>query len=296
MPQYNVFANPFNPSGSQLSGMVKHYVTKKVADRIIAGRTGTRAYKRQRLNLRGDYVADPSISTSTLMYRGKYSRAGNRNVKRRVSRRPSVRFNRRRRYPLARPLWPLSQVVKLKASLAFSSASTSGAIQSTPVSGLNFLDPFLAGSTQQCLGSDQYATMYNRGTVLKCTVILRLHNEGTTGIMTGISLEPENATPTTFTSFDIASEIPGTMMKMLSPDDDTLKLVKSVSTKRHLRLNNIKDDRDLACTLPGTAPTRDYQINCWWQSIDKTTTNNVEGMIDVYYVVLLWDRIIPARS
>lgn len=191
-------------------------------------------------------------------------------------------------------LWPISQWTKMKA--VYTTTNAGGALGSWDVSGINVLDPFLTASAQQCLGSDQWGTLYQKVKVYATTVKFTLHNKGTTGIMCGITPRQETFSVTP-TAWDHYKEMPGTVARLLSPDDDTCHLVKKMNTRRWLRISNLKDEKDVACTFPATAPTRDYSITCWFQNMDKTATANaVEIMIEITYVCYLYDRIFPARS
>lgn len=248
-------------------------------------------YKRQRDWREYEAVDKRSRTMPNRRFRPRMSRS--RALRRRFARRPS-RFRRRipRRIPT---MWEPARTVKMKAVYTTTNAGTSGSLVTYQVSGINVLDPFLGVSAQQCLGSDQWASLYTKCKVLGTDVKFIVHNKGTTAVIVGIAPIPEsNATPVT--TWDQYSEFPGCVKKMLSPDDDTCNLWKRMNTRRWMKIRNLKDETDVACTFPTTGPTRDYDINCFIQSMDKSTTNAVELLIEVTYTVYLYDRIIPSRS
>lgn len=231
------------------------------------------------------------------MARGKYTRRArprrSNSCRRRCYKRRTciVRAPRKR----LSTLWPVSQLVKMKVVFSATNAGTSGALGNYTVAGVNFTDPFSSNSAVQPLGIDQWTALYRKGKAVGCDVRYRLHNKGTTAVMAGITPFPEDETIAP-TEWDDYVEFPGTVKRLLSPDDDTCLLVKRMNTKRWLRVSNVKDEEDLSCTLPHSDSARDYKLRCWYQSLDKSTTNAVELVIEVTYVVLLYDREFPARS
>lgn len=257
-----------------------------------------RAYKRPR-----EIEDEESNKRSRTAYKSRWMARSKYSRRTRPRRTPSCRrvcYKRRTcvvRAPRRRlgTLWPLSQLVKLKVTYTTTAAGTSGTLGNYTVSGINFTDPFGAGSTQQPLGIDQWSALYRKGKAVGCDVKYRLHNKGTTAVIAGITPMAENETAAP-TIWDEYAEYPGTVKRMLSPDDDTCLLVKRMNTKRWLRIANMKDEEDIACTLPHGDSTRDYDLRCWFQSMDKATTNGVEVMIEVTYTVFLYERDLPARS
>lgn len=258
-----------------------------------AAKLAQQGYKRYRSEQEYESTSNKRARMVRRSYRSR-GRYGATSVRRRFS----GRRYRRRRATIRRPvttLWEPARLIKMKAMYTTTNAGTSGALGTFNVSGVNCLDPFLGSSAQQCLGSDQWAGLYNRCKVLGCEVKFRLHNKGTTAVVCGITPLPES-NALSITTWDQYTELPGTVKRMLSPDDDTCVLWKKMNTKRWLKIANLKDEEDVACTFATTAPTRDYTIPCWFQSMDKSTTNAVELMIEVTYTVYLFDRVLPTRS
>lgn len=164
------------------------------------------------------------------------------------------------------------------------------------MNGTNIIDPLQGNGTAQPLGFDQWKALYNSAKVLGTKIVVQCHNAGNASVIVGVSRQEEDGSLLP-TSFDQAIEIPGTKYKFLSPDVDRAILSMSGSTKKMLNLTNLKDEDAIKNDIVSdTEPTRSYNYLVWSQPHDKTTAGDLELIITMYYVILLYDRITPARS
>lgn len=205
------------------------------------------------------------------------------------------RFKRRTR---AVTLWPQSKLVRFKAVNQFTRTPAGGAIDNMTIDVGSLNDPFGGAGAELPLGLDQWSAMYSRYVVVGCKVWVRAHNVTSTGALTfGLTRLPPGDT-TGRTSASHYLEMPGTVSKILSPDVDHANLVLSYSAKRHNRVKNIRDAKELHGTFSTTpgAPTVTTQMKLWTQDVNATDNGTLEGFITAEYVVLLLDPILPARS
>lgn len=201
----------------------------------------------------------------------------------------------RRRIP--RALVPTSKIVRLKMVKAFTFACTSGALEAKSVKMFGFDDAWKALGSEQPLGYDGYKIFYRKGVSLGVQVLARIHNKGSAAIMCGITPMPESQADNGLTSFQHYMELPATRTRLLSPDVDHGIVACKVGTARHVGVKKLRDEDAFHVDLPNeTTSTRDAYITTWAQPIDATTTNAVEVVITVEYLVLLFDYIVPARS
>lgn len=243
------------------------------------------------------YIRDaphpPSTSAPVAMAKRTFSRTRT-TTRRRYKRRRLGRIRRR----IPRVLVPRSKIVRLKtvyAQKAFT--STSGALAMVPVSLFNITDPWVGNSSLQPLGYDQWKVLFNKAFVVGLKVTVRVHNEGTVGVMFGVSPMPESQGGTGLTQYNHYMELPQTASRILSPEMDHAVLVSKVGTARHVGVRKLRDEDQFHVTLAAeTQPARDAYVHIWCQPIDQETTNNVELVVTAEYLVVLYDPVIPARS
>jgi len=158
-------------------------------------------------------------------------------------------------------------------------------------------DPLGSSGSAQPLGYDQWKALYTKAYVLGCKVTVRVHNEGTVGVMFGITAMPESQGNTSLSDYNHLMELPSTKSRILSPEMDHSILTYSVNPAKHVGLKKIQDEDAFHVTLASeTQPARTAYIHVWQQPLDKATTNNVEVVITAEYILRLYDPVIPARS
>lgn len=198
---------------------------------------------------------------------------------------------------LPRAIQPRSKLIRLKTSQFHQFTGTTGALSRLAVQGNSCDDPYTTGSDQQPLGYDQWKALYKSAYVIGSKVSVTFHNESTVSAMVGISPTqiPQGTTP--LASYEYYKELPGTTSRLLSPDVDHCYIQSKRSTKKFLHLKNMTDEEDYKMDLiTETPPDRLYYYHIWTQATDQATTVNVEAVIDVEYIILLRDPIIPSRS
>lgn len=217
-----------------------------------------------------------------------------RGLRRRFRRRP----RRRLRKKIPRSLAPSSKVIKCQVVESFAPTYTSGNLTLYTVQGNSIDDPFGGQSGNQPLGYDQWKALYKKAKVLGCKVYYTVHNGSSGAMVCGITPMPKNQSYTPLANFEHYVECPGTKHKVFSPDVDKGTIVSKRSTKRMLKLKDIKDEHNVEINLVDeTAPTDLYWFHVWSQPFDQTTAlTGVQILLKVEYIVLLYDYIVPARS
>lgn len=217
-------------------------------------------------------------------------------LRRRTKRRRRIgKLRRPRRIPT---MWPASQLVKMRVVTSFSETVNAGALKTHTLFWNTLNDPLSGLSNQLPLGMDQYAALYSRYCIVGARAFVKVHNVSSTGaIVYGLtSFEPSNTTvPTTHEGF---LELPHTRSRMLSPDMDHSGLGLRWSAKRAFKVKNLKDASELhgELSLTPTSPTKAARFYLWYQDINKADNLTMEGFVTIEFIVLLMDRINPARS
>lgn len=199
---------------------------------------------------------------------------------------------------IPRAIAPATKLIKCKMSDYLAFTCTSGAIDVKTVNGTNIVDPYGTSSAQQPLGYDQWKTLYRTAYVLGCKVKLTVWNNDTTACVFGVTVMDKNQGTTALTNYEYYREVPKTRSRLLSPDVDHGYIVNQTSTKKALNVRNITDNDTLRTNLQSdTAPSETYYIHAWCQPINQAATmSSVPCVLDVEYLVLLTNPIIPARS
>lgn len=193
---------------------------------------------------------------------------------------------------------PKTKLIRAKASNYVTYTCTSGALAGTALYANDFIDPFGTSGAGQPLGYDQWKTLYRTAYVLGCKVKFDCWNNQSTALMFGVSMMDKNQGTTLLTDYEYYKEIPKTNARMLSPDVDHGYIINKASTKKQLAVKNLLDNDGLRINLQAeTGPSEKYYSHVWVQPVDQTTTlTSVQGVIDIEYIILLTNPIVPARS
>lgn len=288
MPQFNVW-NPRNsPFGGILQGAI-HHASKRAKE---AYQEKSNVYKRERLYGTGEYEAPRKRAKITMPVR-RFNRSKRPPMRRRFKRR--YRRYRRRNYPVK--FLPYERVVRAVVCKNTSLASTSGALARFSPRINDVTDPFGSGGAEQPLYFDQWAALYDKGIVLGAKLEVWFENTGTTSVEVGLmKLSVDESTGTSYNTYEYCIER-GTKHRMLSPEDDRGYLQLKASAKKQLHASNMKDNDQYEMDLGSqTAPSTISYFNIWAQSVDKSTSNTVQCVIKVTYLILLKNRKVVDRS
>lgn len=199
---------------------------------------------------------------------------------------------------IPRTLQPANKLIRVKMTDYQYFNCTAGAIAIKTFSGTNIVDPLDTASVQQPLGYDQWKAMYRTAYVVGMKVRCTLWNNQTTALMYGITMCDKNQGTTALTNYEYYKEVPKTVSRLLSPDVDHGVLTNAISTKKALHVKDIKDNDGIRVNLQSdSAPSEQYYAHVWVQPVDQTTAlSQVQAVLDVEYIVLLTNPIIPSRS
>lgn len=191
-----------------------------------------------------------------------------------------------------------TKLIRVRATDHISMTCASGAIDGNVINVMSVNDPFVTDSNVQPLGYDQWATMYNKATVVGCKVSVSIYNSGTTALVYGMAVMPQSKGSTTLPGYEYYKEYPSNKARILSPDVDHGYMTITTAPKKHLHAKNILQNDDYAQDLDGTStsPTETYFIHYYIQPISKSGAATADAIVDVDYIVALHDPIIPGRS
>lgn len=273
-------AFPYGRFGSQLSGVVGH--PRQSIKRPLPEAVAPPSYKRPRLDPRAN-APMPRSYTAT-----------RRPVRRTRRRRPYRRGVIRR--PIPRALTAPTKLVKMKAVQYVNHANTA-ALSNTDIQITSFDDPFGVTNAGQPLGYDQWKALYRKAYVIGAKVVARVHNNGTSAVMVGITpMKPAQGT-TALANYEYYMELPSTKARILSPDVDHMVLAHKVSPKWFLPVTKIRDNDDLLVNLvTETPPSTLCYFHVWSQPLDEAAAYDVDLVLTAEYMILLVDPIVPARS
>lgn len=238
------------------------------------------------------YKSDESEPTGGKMAKRSRSRPANR--RRRVSKR--TRRSRSVRRGVPRTLTTQSKVISCKLTNYVNLTGT-GTMDHEVIQLNSCDDPFAAGGNGQPLGYDQWKALYKRAIVLSSKVTVQYHNRGTTAVMCGLWPAPINQGTTPLADYETLMEVAGSQMRLLSPEMDHMIMTAARSTKKHLQINNVRDNEEIVMYLDTeTPPTKQAYWHLNAQAADQASAYAVDAIVTVRYIVLLFDPIIPARS
>lgn len=218
-----------------------------------------------------------------------------------------TRFNKKRKTTkrrglikrqIPRAITTSNKLIRCKTSDFQTLDCASGALAMLPVSGTNIVDPFGSNGAGQPLGYDQWKTLYRTAYVLGAKVKCTIWNNQSTAVMYGINVMDRNQGTVALTNYEYYKEVPSCVSRLLSPDIDHGYVSMKTSTKRALHIRDIKDNTELRNNLVSdAAPTENYYFHVWVQPTDQTSSlTAVHLVVDVEYIILLTNPIIPARS
>lgn len=236
------------------------------------------------------YWGNKNIDTNKMAQKTRNSR-----------KRTSYRKNKKKgivKRSIPRTLAPANKLVRCRASNYQTFTCTSGALSGVRIKGNDITDPFDTYGAGQPLGYDQWKALYRTAYVLGCRVKFTVWNNQTTALMFGVSMMDKNQGSTLLTDYEYYKEVPKTNSRMLSPDVDHGVIVNKQSTRRGLSIKDIIDNDTIRINLQAdTGPNDNYYAHVWVQPVDQSTTlTTVQGVIDVEYIVLLTNPIVPTRS
>lgn len=202
------------------------------------------------------------------------------------------RFKRKR----VTNLWPKARLVKFSVVHRTALAPTVGTCGVVAYKANSLNDPFQAQGAGLPIGLDQWASMYSKYKVVKSTMTAVTHPTTITGAaVVGIHLA-NNAT--LLTDCDHYRELPYTTSRVISPDIDISKNSMTYRAKSFYSLRNLKDADELEgsfSTSPGD-PSKTSSFHYFYQDHNSTDALTVEVSFRITYTVLLYERIMPARS
>lgn len=217
--------------------------------------------------------------------------------RRRVFRRSKRRTRGVIRKRLPRSLTTRTKLIRCRLVDSFQATHAAGAMERYLISMTNIVDPLGGGSANQPLGYDQWKTLYDKAKILGAKVKMTVHNSGTAEpIIMGLNPRYPNSS-TSLADWEYNVEVAGSKSRILSQDVDHGTLVMSKSTKKMLNLKNLKDSTDIECDIGSdTGPSLSAYIEAWTQPFDKASATTADVIIQVDYIVMLYDPIVPARS
>lgn len=239
-------------------------------------------------NTVADYI-DPNknIGTKKMARQRKYNKR-RQNKKKRIFKRGIPKL-----------ITPQNKLIKVRMSDYQTFSSTGGVIVNKNISGTDITDPLAGSSAQRPLGYNQWKALYHTAYVVGVKVKATCwNNNSTSAIMFGITACPKEQAGNALDNYEHYREVPHTVSKLLTPDVDKGVLTLSTSTRKHLGLKNIKDNDTIRVNLTSdSAPSEVYYYHIWMQPLDQSSTVSAVPMVlDVEYIVLLTNPVVPDRS
>lgn len=278
--------NPLSKSGHKRPVFTPVLGVSKRRKREDYGRVA--GYKRGRP---GEWETDADQS-------GKMARAAPPARLRRRFKRRSRRYGRRRfrRASLSNTV-PPTKLVKFKAVCRGYITGATGAIAVQTFEANSLADPTGTIGAGLPLGLDQWASFYNRYTVVGSKIDVDVHQ--TTDLGAGVVILNLREPSTALTNIEHYAESPHTVKRIMTSDIDRDRLTMNYSMKKFYRVNKVLDAEDQAATLNDGAPTTPnrmcyYHLAC--QDCSGTQSVTVEFVATITYVVLLHSRKELARS
>lgn len=246
---------------------------------------GFRAYQRASHNVQKDNIANDQMAK----YKYKY-----KNQKKSKPKKKGII----KRY-IPRTLQPATKMIRCIASQQLSlTVGGAGLMSMVPIQANSVLDPFLSNGTGRPLGFDEWSSLYRTAYVLGCKVKTTWWNNTATALVVGVSFPGKQAGTTSLADYEYYRETPRTHSRIFSPDVDHGVVTNKCSTKKVLDLKNITDNDTVRVNLQTPSePTENHYAHVWMQAMDHASTpTSVPVIIDVEYIVLLTNPVIPARS
>lgn len=173
----------------------------------------------------------------------------------------------RKRVP--RAVQPYSIVRKLKTNFYYSLDPGTGTVASLIFGLNNAFDPTLSSGTQQGLGFDQYAALYQRYCVVGYDITFKMvTTENTNPVIVGFTPMPGYSTA--LTTYSHYAELPGTVQRLLTPDTDKAFMKAKGKVKPHFlpKGGKMLTDDTLSAGVT-TNPSRTLYGHIYAQSMDQ---------------------------
>jgi len=223
-----------------------------------------------------------------------------RTTTKRPRRRRGRRGGKRRIRRIPPQLAPMRKVVKLKSTFHLSVSAADGSLDSEQIQLNAMSDARAAGGAEQPLGYDQWAAFYKKYTVIGYKVFVTFANHAAYATCVGVHV---STTSTPKTAYEHYRELPGTAMKVLTSDIDHCVVAAKGSVKRFFPGVKLMSEDEANGTLEtdgsGVDPSANYAVwlHVFQQHIAHTAeATNISAIVSIERIVVLWDRIIPARS
>lgn len=218
--------------------------------------------------------------------------------RRRYSRRYRRRNKKRSVKKISGNPFPNRIVRKLRTTQYYDlGASTTGAIKTTRIWLNNLYDPETTHGTQQPLGYDQYASLYERYCVIGFKVSLEFHNKDDQSWVVGAHLA-DFSDSVTLSSYEHYAEIKNTKYRLLSPDMDKQFFVFKGSPPKMLYDKNPLSMASRTSAQFASNPTDACYLHIFAQPADQTSTtgDGCEVIVKLEQITVFYDYIKPTRS
>lgn len=160
-------------------------------------------------------------------------------------------------------------------------------------------DPDFTGIGHQPMSYDQWATIYNKYTVVGAKITVKYQNDGTnkTPGWLGVTLSKDPASPATkFSSINnlLESKLTGMNIKqvgMIYPSQTSSRgvqgtqVTKSFSAKKFFGVTNVRDSDHLT-SLVDTTPASPAYFHVFGCSIDGNNPGAINLLVQIDYIVL----------
>lgn len=245
--------------------------------------------------VRGRFEEPPTGGFMSAVRTAKRTRT--RTMVRTTRRRRNVGRRGRRRMYRARTLMPLTCARWLTTAGYTSLNPAAGAIAAYALSLNSAFDP-LGGmsATQQPLGFDQYAALYNRYSVVAWRISLEVvSTDNTNPCVVGFTPLPSSTGLTTYLHY---KELPGTVQRMITPDVDKVYLGARGSVKRWLSPRGAKIlSNDNFSALIGANPAKLLYGHIYAQAMDGSADpSSINVVVRLQQFVVFHEPVTPARS
>lgn len=291
--------------GNPFEGVIKHGVKRgveAVMDAFESRSQASKQFKIDKKRLRDEYFREEMErhykrdATQPPTKKLKMARRAPRSS-RRSYRRPRRSTRRYRRNPRpARYLWEPFKLVKFSVVDPHTFNGTTGAIGTGIYKANSLNDPLGTTGANLPIGLDQWAALYSKYKVVSSMIRVTGHPTTVTGTgILGVHLTDDSSG---LTEFEHYMELPHTKTRFLSADLDIGSVTKGYSAKKFWSFNSIKNEDEQEGTFSTTPgdPDKIAYYHVFVQDGNKTETVTIDLVVQMTFTVLLYDRIMPARS
>lgn len=215
-------------------------------------------------------------------------------------RRRRFRRGRKRIRRIPPTLAPRKKLVRLKLCQGIALDPGAGGTIATVNFALNDIkDPEGASGTQQPLGFDQWAGLYQKFCVVGAKVWLKMYSSDAT--YTHVYGMHATTEANALTSFEHYRELPNTKMKMLSPDMDHNGMLGKYSIKRLSGCKHLLSEERYWGSTTGdpsgaASPDELVYLQVFAQPLQGQDGAVQRGYITIEYLIVFFDPVIPSRS